>query len=128
MNIASAASAAFNPFGTAQQNGGVFAFGPPSQARPFPTSAPSIPPQPPTNTPQPLVPTPDVEKVKEALALLAGLGYYHVQPEDLAKLNPTDEYEMELKVMAEIRGYFQVAYKVNNSFVCSLWCQLLTFS
>lgn len=54
----------------------------------------------------------DPEKLKEALAMLTGLGY-SVTEEDLGKLNPTDEYEIELKVMAEVRGYFQVAYKVS---------------
>ncbi|KAK7461117.1 hypothetical protein VKT23_009043 [Stygiomarasmius scandens] len=29
----------------------------------------------------------------------------------LGKLQPSDEYERELKTMAEVRGYFQVAYK-----------------
>jgi len=29
----------------------------------------------------------------------------------LGKLNPADEYETELLVMAQTRGYFQVAYK-----------------
>ncbi|ESK87739.1 hypothetical protein Moror_11276 [Moniliophthora roreri MCA 2997] len=34
----------------------------------------------------------------------------------LEKLNPTDEYEIEIQVMAEVCGYFQVAYKrvINN--------------
>lgn len=40
------------------------------------------------------------------------MGDAGVRAEDLAKLNPPDEYETELRVMAEVRGYFQVSYKV----------------
>ncbi|KIY73278.1 hypothetical protein CYLTODRAFT_257737, partial [Cylindrobasidium torrendii FP15055 ss-10] len=47
---------------------------------------------------------------QEALVALAKLGY-HVTGEDLGKLNPPDEYEMEMRVMAEVRSYFQIAYK-----------------
>ena len=31
--------------------------------------------------------------------------------EDLQKLAPSDEYEEELALMAEVRAYFKVAYK-----------------
>ncbi|PCH44638.1 hypothetical protein WOLCODRAFT_139118 [Wolfiporia cocos MD-104 SS10] len=48
---------------------------------------------------------------KEAIALLVKLGYVGVTVEDLGKLNPPDEFEEELQVMAEVRAYFQVAYK-----------------
>lgn len=47
----------------------------------------------------------------KALAALASLGY-HVTPADLGKLNPPDVYEAELELMAEVRAYFQIAYKV----------------
>ncbi|GBE86763.1 P-loop containing nucleoside triphosphate hydrolase protein [Sparassis latifolia] len=50
------------------------------------------------------------EDVKAALAALAKIGY-NVLEVDLGKLNPPDEYEEELQVMAEVRAYFQVAYK-----------------
>ncbi|KAF9244557.1 P-loop containing nucleoside triphosphate hydrolase protein [Melanogaster broomeanus] len=70
-----------------------------------------------TVTPSPS-PTPSSkvrqESVKETtLAVLAGLAKlgYTVTEDDLAKLLPSDEYEEELQVMAEVRGYFQVAYK-----------------
>lgn len=53
------------------------------------------------------------EKVNSVLAALAGIGYV-VTEEDLGKLNPPDEFETELKVMAEIRGYCQVSYKVRT--------------
>lgn len=54
------------------------------------------------------------QKVNAALAALAELGYTGLRAEDLGKLNPLDEYQTELEVMAEVRGYFQVAYKVKN--------------
>ncbi|KAF9053960.1 hypothetical protein BDZ89DRAFT_1056513 [Hymenopellis radicata] len=59
---------------------------------------------------QPAQPQSTAQEVQEALAMLAKIGY-HVTEEDLGKLNPADEYEVELKVMADVRGYFQVAYK-----------------
>jgi hypothetical protein len=55
-----------------------------------------------------------VETTLSVLAGLAKLGYT-VTEDDLAKLLPSDEYEEELHVMAEVRGYFQVAYKVTAS-------------
>jgi hypothetical protein len=51
------------------------------------------------------------EKERQALASLAALGI-NVQLEDLGKLNKSDIYGTELEVMAEVRGYFQIAYKV----------------
>lgn len=89
---------------------------------PFTLSSPAPGPKPSTRTPaaatQPAqAPLSDVdnaakaEKLQDALTALAALGY-SVKPEDLGKLNPTDMFETELKVMAEVRGYFQVAYKV----------------
>ncbi|KAI0633205.1 P-loop containing nucleoside triphosphate hydrolase protein [Trametes polyzona] len=50
------------------------------------------------------------ETLSEALAALVKLGY-SVGEDDLGKLNPPDTYEEELEVMAEVRAYFQVAYK-----------------
>lgn len=47
------------------------------------------------------------------MALLAQKGYSGLVPKDLGKLNPPDEYETELVAMAQVRGYFQVAYKVS---------------
>lgn len=55
---------------------------------------------------------PDPEKVQAALAMLVEIGYSGITEDDLGKLNPADEYETELRVMAQTRGYFQVAYKV----------------
>jgi hypothetical protein len=61
--------------------------------------------------------------VIKTLAALAALGYNSVTREDLGKLNPPDPYETELKVMAEVRAYFQVAYKVRSIFSC---CSMTT--
>lgn len=46
--------------------------------------------------------------------MLADIGHTGLNAEDLGKLNPPDEYETELRVMAEVRGYFQVSYKVRT--------------
>ncbi|KAI0696227.1 P-loop containing nucleoside triphosphate hydrolase protein [Cerioporus squamosus] len=54
--------------------------------------------------------SPTEENMKNALASLARLGYT-VKEEDLGKLNPADEFEEELELMAEVRAYFYVAYK-----------------
>lgn len=56
----------------------------------------------------------DPEKINTILALLAEIGHTGLKAEDLGKLNPPDEYETELQVMAEVRGYFQVSYKVRT--------------
>ncbi|KAH9851169.1 P-loop containing nucleoside triphosphate hydrolase protein [Lenzites betulinus] len=50
------------------------------------------------------------ESLRTVLSELVKLGY-SVKAEDLGKLNPPDEYEEELEVMAEVRAYFQVTYK-----------------
>ncbi|KAL4248958.1 hypothetical protein ABKN59_007409 [Abortiporus biennis] len=47
----------------------------------------------------------------KALSGLAGIGISGIEPTDLAKLLPADEYEPALHIMAEVRAYFQVAYK-----------------
>ncbi|KAL0571650.1 hypothetical protein V5O48_010308 [Marasmius crinis-equi] len=57
------------------------------------------------------LPLPESDEANELLAMLAKFGFTHLSFEDLAKLKPGDEYETELDVMAEVRGYFQVAYK-----------------
>ncbi|CCL98324.1 uncharacterized protein FIBRA_00318 [Fibroporia radiculosa] len=49
--------------------------------------------------------------IKEALAALAKAGFIGLTTDDLGKLNPPDEFEDELNVMAEVHGYFQVSYK-----------------
>ena len=49
----------------------------------------------------------------DALALLTKMGY-SVTARDLGKLNPPDIYETEMELMAEVRAYFQIAYKVRR--------------
>ncbi|KAJ6478750.1 P-loop containing nucleoside triphosphate hydrolase protein [Mycena vitilis] len=51
------------------------------------------------------------EKINNVLAQLAELGYPGVTAEDFGKLRPVDEFETEIAVMSEVRGYFQCAYK-----------------
>ena len=51
------------------------------------------------------------------MAALAKLGL-NVTEEDLGKLNPPDEYEEELELMAEVRAYFDVSYKVRHPSSC----------
>lgn len=59
----------------------------------------------------------DEERKREeaiALAALARLGFSGISAEDFGMLNPPDEYEKEMELMAEVRAYFQVSYKVCN--------------
>lgn len=51
------------------------------------------------------------ETENQVLSLLATLGY-RISVADLGKLNPPDMYENELELMAEVRAYTQIAYKV----------------
>ncbi|KAG6843814.1 hypothetical protein H0H87_012992 [Tephrocybe sp. NHM501043] len=80
--------------------------------------------QPPTPVSQPSTPAPQPsasaeeigdperqKRINEVLAGLAALGYHGVTESDLPKMIPPDEYEREIQVMAEVRGYFQIAYK-----------------
>ncbi|KAF5376650.1 hypothetical protein D9615_007811 [Tricholomella constricta] len=52
--------------------------------------------------------------INKALAALSALGYHGLTAEDLGKLKAPDDYETELNVMAEVRGYFQIAYKAST--------------
>uniref|UniRef100_A0A0W0FU61 P-loop containing nucleoside triphosphate hydrolase protein n=1 Tax=Moniliophthora roreri TaxID=221103 RepID=A0A0W0FU61_MONRR len=49
-------------------------------------------------------------KIQDAVSVLTGLGI-DPKPVDLLRLLPPDEMEPALKIMAEVRAYFQVAYK-----------------
>ncbi|KAG7091488.1 hypothetical protein E1B28_010519 [Marasmius oreades] len=53
----------------------------------------------------------DSAYMHNALAALAQLGFNSLTPTDIQKLLPGDEMEPALKIMAEVRAYFQVAYK-----------------
>ena len=58
------------------------------------------------------LPKASAEKIRAALAALAAIGLV-VKEEDLGKLHPPDAYEEELELMAEVRAYFDVSYKVS---------------
>ncbi|KAG6811611.1 hypothetical protein H0H92_006626 [Tricholoma furcatifolium] len=49
--------------------------------------------------------------LRQAIAFLAAAGMPGITEADLGKLITADEYETEIKVMSEVRGYFQIAYK-----------------
>jgi hypothetical protein len=49
----------------------------------------------------------------KALRSLAEAGYPNIQASDLARLLPPDSFEEELVVMADVRAYYHVAYKVS---------------
>ncbi|KAK7043329.1 P-loop containing nucleoside triphosphate hydrolase protein [Favolaschia claudopus] len=49
--------------------------------------------------------------MQDILAGLANLGLNGVAPEDLSKLLPPDRMDPALNIMADVRAYFQVAYK-----------------
>ncbi|KAF9476669.1 hypothetical protein BDN70DRAFT_950426, partial [Pholiota conissans] len=53
----------------------------------------------------------ELNGIAKILSGLTEIGMTSVKPEDLAKLLPPDEMEPALVIMAEVRAYFQVAYK-----------------
>jgi len=48
---------------------------------------------------------------RRVLSDLATLGHPNLSIDDLTRLYPVDEFQQELKLMADVRAYFQVAYK-----------------
>lgn len=113
-------------------------------------SAPQTPVQPPQQQPKPFwqLPTPQpsldthaaqgqkrarsslddeqrAQYEQQAVLALTALGY-KVDVPDFPKLLPPDVYEDELQVMAEIRAYFRVAYKVCPSRAARTLCAALT--
>ncbi|EJD36453.1 hypothetical protein AURDEDRAFT_174504 [Auricularia subglabra TFB-10046 SS5] len=62
----------------------------------------------PANRPSPLS---AASHVQNALASLSNAGYTGVTKSDLGKLLPTDGLDPAFDIMAEVRAYFQVAYK-----------------
>lgn len=76
----------------------------PFSSQSVPATQPAVP-----STP---TPTRDSTAIGEALAALAKIGV-HMSEEDLENLHPPDEYEDELELMAEVRAYFDVSYKVS---------------
>lgn len=65
------------------------------------------------------------QKIRDALSLLTSAGWDGLKPEDLGKLHPPDIYEREMNVMAEVRGYFKVSFKVRPDF-CFMSTGMLT--
>jgi hypothetical protein len=49
----------------------------------------------------------------KALRVLAEAGYAGLRVSDLARLLPPDSFEEELVVMADVRAYYHIAYKVS---------------
>lgn len=63
---------------------------------------------------RPLIDDEEREKLeRQALSALAALGY-NATPADFGKLISPDLYEREMDIMAEVRAYFHVAYKVSQ--------------
>lgn len=61
-----------------------------------------------------LSPSPSYERYeRKVIQALKEAGYGNVRVEDLERLR-TCEFQEELTVMARVRAYFQVAYKVSN--------------
>ena len=55
------------------------------------------------------------EALNAALKALGGIGFSEaLAVADLIRLNPVDDYEQELVIMAEVSAYFQIAYKVRS--------------
>lgn len=51
------------------------------------------------------------DAISKVLSGLVELGMPGIKPEDIPKLLPADELEPALEIMADVRAYFQVAYK-----------------
>lgn len=58
------------------------------------------------------------QNVDQLLSQLAAAGYPVHTKADLERLFASDPYEEVLVVMAEVRAYWQVAYKVRNMCIC----------
>ncbi|KAJ7615866.1 P-loop containing nucleoside triphosphate hydrolase protein [Roridomyces roridus] len=52
-----------------------------------------------------------VEPVDEVLSMLARLGFTGLREEDLGRLQAGDDYETEIRLMSDVRGYFEVSYR-----------------
>ncbi|TFY54871.1 hypothetical protein EVG20_g9535 [Dentipellis fragilis] len=62
-------------------------------------------------------PSPSQQHIAAALQYLTAAGYSGLKAEDLGKLHPADEYENEMRIMAEVRSFFQVSYKRITDYV-----------
>ncbi len=65
--------------------------------------------------------TPSPSPIEKALSTLAELGYKNLTATDLARLTQEDRFQEELIVMADVRAYFQVAYKVISEVLLLHW-------
>jgi len=73
--------------------------------------------------------------ISKILSGLADVGVYGSKPHDIPKILPPDKFEPALIIMAEVRAYFQVAYKrfsdiipmaIDNELVFGLQRKVLT--
>jgi vacuolar protein sorting-associated protein 1 len=64
---------------------------------------------------------------QSALQSLAKRGYCGIKREDLKRLHPHENFDDELVVMADVRAYFQVAYKVRMNAPVLSFSRALTF-
>jgi vacuolar protein sorting-associated protein 1 len=64
---------------------------------------------------------------QSALRSLADHGYRGIKREDLKRLHPHEDFKDELVVMADVRAYFQVAYKVRMN-IPVLWVSRVLIS
>lgn len=62
----------------------------------------------------------EIPPLERALGALKDLGFANLNESDLTRLTPVDPFEEELVVMADVRAYFQVAYKVNTISIVKL--------
>lgn len=58
------------------------------------------------------------KSAKLAVQHLTEAGYKNIKLSDLEKLRQVEPFERELDVMAEVRAYYQVAYKVCDRRAC----------
>ncbi|KAK7044850.1 P-loop containing nucleoside triphosphate hydrolase protein [Favolaschia claudopus] len=87
-------------------------------------------PRPVERTPSPS-PTPvisDAEKINNVLAQLADLGYTGITADDFGKLRQADQFETEIAVMSEVRGYFQRVIDIIPQLIDSLFLRTLAAS
>ncbi|KAJ7814534.1 P-loop containing nucleoside triphosphate hydrolase protein [Mycena olivaceomarginata] len=72
--------------------------------------------------------------IAQVLVGLAAVGLNGIDAEDLVKLLPPDRMDPALNIMADVRAYFQVAYKriadnislaIDHELVRGVWCDLL---
>jgi hypothetical protein len=61
-----------------------------------------------------------------ALKALSELGYSGLSLTDLKRLHPPDQFDEELTVMADVRAYWQVAYKV--ILIYTVWSIFIWYS